>query len=423
MSETPAWQAYSTNGHGPTKPGASRRHAQIVGWGMSVPEQVLTNHDLARMVDTTDEWIRSRTGITERRIVSDSRETTAALAIRAARAALKVADIPASAIDLVICATCTPDYIFPATACLVQDALGATRAGAYDLGAACSGFIYGISMARASILAGDVEYVLVIGAETMSRLLDWTDRTTCVLFGDGAGALLLAASDEPGGVMPCVLGADGSGSNLLMVPAGGSAHPATLETVAMGQHAIKMDGKAVFRFATRVMAEATRDAAARGGLGLEEVDLIIPHQANQRIIQSSVISQLKIPEDRVFVNLDRYGNTSTASIPIALCEAIAAGRVRPGTNLILVGFGAGLTWGAMAVKWCAPVDRPPSPWWRTAQLEAGYRLASARSIWRRAARQVYGDLLGPADAPTRRGRLRASIDAARTTWSARKPRP
>jgi 3-oxoacyl-[acyl-carrier-protein] synthase-3 len=390
---------------------------------MSVPEQVLTNHDLARMVDTTDEWIRSRTGITERRIVSDSRETTAALAIRAARAALKVADIPASAIDLVICATCTPDYIFPATACLVQDALGATRAGAYDLGAACSGFIYGISMARASILAGDAEYVLVIGAETMSRLLDWTDRTTCVLFGDGAGALLLAASDEPGGVMPCVLGADGSGGDLLMVPAGGSAHPPTLETVATGQHAIKMDGKAVFRFATRVMAQATRDAAARGGLGLDEVDLIIPHQANQRIIQSSVISQLKIPEDKVFVNLDRYGNTSTASIPIALCEAIAAGRVRPGTNLILVGFGAGLTWGAMAVKWCAPVDRPPSPWWRTAQLEAGYRLASARSIWRRAARQVYGDLLGPADALTRRGRLRASIDAARTTWSARKPRP
>ncbi|MCB0238103.1 MAG: ketoacyl-ACP synthase III, partial [Anaerolineae bacterium] len=224
------------------------------------------------------------------------------------------------------------------------------------------------------------------------------DRGTCILFGDGAGAVLLAASDEPGGILSVVLGSDGSGGDLLIVPAGGSANPATLETVATGQHTMKMDGKAVFRFATQAMADGTRDAVARAGLTLDEIDLVIPHQANSRIIQSSVVKQLKIPAEKVFVNVERYGNTSTASIPIALCEAIEAGRVRPGQNIVFVGFGAGLTWAATAIKWCAPVKKPPYPWWTVAQQEAGLQLAGARSSWRRAARRVYAGTLGPAEA-------------------------
>jgi 3-oxoacyl-[acyl-carrier-protein] synthase-3 len=411
----------SLNGTDPGDLAPARRYAQIIGWGMYVPERVVTNVDLEQIVETSDEWIRSRTGIGERRIVSSPKETTASLAIRASRAALQVADVPASMLDMVICATSSPEYQFPATACLVQDALGAHRAGAYDLSAACSGFVYGLAMARGMILAGDADYVLVMGSETLSRIVDWTDRSTCILFGDGAGAVLLAASEEPGGVLSCALGSDGSGSDLLILPGGGSAIPTTLETVASRQHFVKMDGKGVFRFATRVMAEATREVAAKAGLSLAEIDVVIPHQANSRIIQSSVMRQLKIPEEKVFMNLERYGNTSTASIPIALCEAIEAGKVTPGQNLVLVGFGAGLTWGATAIKWCAPVTKQPSPWWKAARRRAGYQIASARSVWRRAARRVYAATLGPADAPTLRGRLRASIDAGRAVWEERKP--
>jgi 3-oxoacyl-[acyl-carrier-protein] synthase-3 len=302
----------------------------------------------------------------------------------------------------------------------IQDALGAGRAGAYDLSAACSGFVYSLAMARGMILAGDADYVLVVGSETLSRYLDWGDRATCVLFGDGAGALLLAASEEPGGLLSCALGSDGSGGDLLILPAGGSANPASLETVTSRQHYVRMDGKAVFRFATRVMAEGTRDVVAKAGWSLNDIDLVIPHQANQRIIQSSVVKQLRIPEDKIFVNVARYGNTSAASIPIALCEAIEAGLIAPGKNLVLVGFGAGLTWGAMAVRWCAPVTRQPSPWWKAARRRAEYQIASARSVWRRIARRVYAATLGPAEAPTLRGRLRASIDAGRAVWSARR---
>ncbi|HSN75390.1 MAG TPA: beta-ketoacyl-ACP synthase III [Anaerolineae bacterium] len=409
------------NGAGSSQAGARPRYAQIVGWGMAVPERVVTNEDLARMVETSDEWIRSRTGIRERRMAVSPKESTLTLAVQAAREALKVADVPPSALDLVICATTSPEYLFPATACLVQNALGAARAGAYDLSAACSGFVYALAMARGLVLAGDADYVLVIGAETLTRFLDWSDRNTCILFGDGAGAVLVAASHEPGGILSCVLGSDGSGGDLLMVPAGGSAHPPTMETVANRMHMLKMDGKAVFRFAVQAMADGTREAVARAGLTLADVDLVIPHQANTRIIQSSVVKQLKIPEHKVFVNLEKYGNTSAASIPIALCEAIDAGRVQPGQNLVFAGFGAGLTWGATAVRWCAPVVRAPTPWWKDAQREAGYQLASARSTWRRAARRVYAGTLGPANAPTVRGRLRASIDAGRAVWRERKP--
>ena len=295
---------------------------------------MITNHDLEQIVDTTDEWIRSRTGIEERRVAADPKETTATLAIEAARRALEVADVHASKLDLIICSTSSPEYIFPSTASVVQDAIGAENAGAFDLSAACSGFVYALSMARGHILAGDAEYVLVIGAETLSRIVDWTDRNTCVLFGDGAGAVLIAASPVPGGILACELGSDGSGADLLMIPAGGSAMPASLETVSSGNHFIKMDGKAVYRFAVRVMADATRAVLDKAGLSIGDLDLVIPHQANLRIVQNSVLKQLRIPEDKVFVNLQKYGNTSTASIPIALCEAIQADKVKPGGEVL-----------------------------------------------------------------------------------------
>ncbi len=249
-------------------------------------------------------------------------------------------------------------------------------------------------MARGQILAGDAEYVLVIGAETLSRLVDWTDRNTCVLFGDGAGAVLVAASNVPGGILATELGSDGSGADLLTLPAGGSAMPASLETVSNGSHYIKMDGKAVFRFATRVMADATRKVLERAGLTVEDVDLIIPHQANQRIIQNSVLKQLRIPEEKVVINLQEYGNTSTASIPIALCEAIEQGRVKPGQNLVFVGFGAGLTWAACAIQWSVPIGKQEEgSWWRGYQRQATYQAAAARSMWRRAVRRVYSQVL------------------------------
>ncbi len=368
----------------------SRRYAQIIGWGYQVPAKVITNKDLEQIVDTTDEWIRSRTGIEERHVAADPKETTATLAIAAARKALEVADVHPSKIDLIICSTSSPEHIFPATASLVQDAIGATNAGAFDLSAACSGFVYALSMARGHILAGDAEYVLVLGAETLSRIVDWTDRNTCVLFGDGAGAVLVAASNVPGGIMAVELGSDGSGANSLTVPAGGSAAPASLETVSSGSHYIKMDGKAVFRFATRVMAQATTRVLQRSGLTTNDVDLIVPHQANIRIIQNSVLTQLKIPQDKVWINLQRYGNTSTASIPIALCEAIEAGKVQPGNNLVFVGFGGGLTWAACTVKWSVPIGgKETASWWKNYRRQATYQAAAARSMWRRAVRWVY----------------------------------
>jgi 3-oxoacyl-[acyl-carrier-protein] synthase-3 len=379
------------------------RYAHIVGWGYQVPEKVITNHELEQIVDTTDEWIRSRTGIEERHVAADPKETTASLAIAAARKALEVADVPASKIDLVICSTTTPEYSFPATACVIQDALGAINAGAFDLSAACSGFVYGLSMARGHILAGDAEYVLVLGAETLSRIVDWTDRETCVLFGDGAGAVLVAASEVPGGIMACALGSDGSGGDALILPGGGSALPASLETVSSGMHYVKMDGKAVFRFATRVMASATRKVVDRAGFTVEEVDLVIPHQANIRIIQNSVLNQLKIPAEKVFVNLQKYGNTSTASIPIALCEAIDAGKVKPGDKMVFVGFGAGLTWAACAVDWRTPVDRRAAGWWKSTRRQAVYGAAAARSMWKRAVRWVYDVLPTDPEAPDKEG--------------------
>ncbi len=362
-----------------------KRYAHIVGWGKCVPEKVLTNEELSQMVDTSDEWILARTGIRERRIVSDH-ETTASMSIAAAREALRVADASPAKLDLIIVGTATPEHLFPSTACLVQDALDARHAAAFDLSAGCSGFMYGLSMASHAIECGAYQLALVIGAETLSRIIDWTDRHTCVLFGDGAGAVLLQASERPGGVLSSVLGADGSGGELLMLPGGGSRFPSTPESVANGMHYIHMDGRRVYRFATRVMARATKQALEMAGLSAQDLSLLIPHQANQRIIDSAAKS-LKLDESKIFVNLDRYGNTSSASVPIALCEAIEADRVKRDDTLVLVAFGAGLTWAAATVRWSMPLPATAPPRWRVGIRWVRYRWAAVRrrvltAFWR-----------------------------------------
>lgn len=334
-------------------------HAGIIGWGKALPQRVLTNAVLEKMVDTTDEWIRSRTGITERRIAAPD-ESTLTLALRAGRDALAAADLPPARLDLIIVCTFSPEYGgMPSTASLVQHALGAERAGAFDLNAACSGFIYGLAMAQATIAAGVYERVMVIGAETMSRFLDWHDRGTCVLFGDGAGAIILQATPEPTGLLSFALGSDGSGGDTLSIPAGGSRRPASLQTVQEGQHFIRMNGKEVYRFAVAALPRAAREAVARANLTLADVDLFIPHQANIRIIQSAA-EALDLPPEKIMVNVNRYGNTSAASIPIALCEAVEQGRVRQGSRLLLVGFGGGLSWGAAVAQWSAALPAATS---------------------------------------------------------------
>ena len=327
-------------------------YAHITGWGMTVPEKVLTNDDLSKMVDTNDAWIRDRTGIGERRIASEN-ESTATLALSASLKALKVANLRPTDLDLIICSSSSPEYIFPATACLVQDQLGATKAGAFDLLAACSGFIYATNMAAQAIRSGSIKNALVIGSETLSRFVNWKDRNTCILFGDGAGAFVLQASERPGGVYSAVMHSDGSGSDLLTLQGGGSRNPATEATIHEGKHFIEMDGKEVFRFATRVMAQATREALDAAGMKLEEIQWIVPHQANIRIIEAAARG-LKLPMDKFIVNLERYGNTSTASIPIAAVEAIEKGQIKSGDKLVFVGFGAGLTWGALTAEWTGP---------------------------------------------------------------------
>lgn len=327
-------------------------YAHITGWGMAVPEKILTNDDLSEMVETNDEWIRARTGIRERRIASDE-QSSASLATEAAIRALDVANLKPTELDLVIVSSSSPEHIFPSTASLVQDRIGAANAGAFDLSAACTGFIYALDMAAQAIRSDSVKNVLVLGTETLSRFVDWTDRNTCILFGDGAGAFVLQADEKPGGVLSSVLHSDGSGGDLLSLPAGGSRHPANSSTVRDGLHFIQMDGKGVFRFATRVMARATREAIEKAGLTIDDLDLVVPHQANMRIIDAAARG-LKMPLDKFMVNLDRYGNTSTASIPIATVEAIESGRLKEGDTVVFVGFGAGLTWGALAAEWSGP---------------------------------------------------------------------
>jgi 3-oxoacyl-[acyl-carrier-protein] synthase III len=361
------------------------RYAHITGWGMSVPPNILTNEDLAKMVDTNEEWIFSHTGIRERHIAGP-RDTTASLAFEAAARALSVAGVPARHIGLIIVATSLPEYYMPSTACIVQDQLGASRAAAFDILAACSGFVYALSVASQMIISGAYDNALVIGSETLSRLIDWNDRSTCVLFGDGAGAVVLQASEKPGGVLSIAMHADGSGGDLLIVPAGGSRLPASLETIEDNKHTIVMNGREVYRFATRVMVSSTLEVIEKAGLSLDDIRLVVPHQANRRIIESAAKS-LELPMDRFFVNIDRYGNTSAASIPIALCEAINARLIHPGDHIVLVAFGAGLTWASSVVKWVATGVRGP-----TRYVWAQRLLARARSTARRASRQI-GDIL------------------------------
>ncbi|MEN8098419.1 MAG: beta-ketoacyl-ACP synthase III [Chloroflexota bacterium] len=368
-----------------------KRQAHIIGWGSYVPEKVLDNFELEQMVDTSDEWIVERTGIRQRRIAADD-QSTADLAEEAARKALEVADLDPSQLDLIIVASATPEYIFPATACIVQDRLGAKNSGAFDLSAACSGWIYGLSLASQAVATGAVDHVLVIGAETLSRFVDWEDRNTCVLFGDAAAAVVLGPSNQPGGVLSTVMGSDGSGAETLIIPAGGAKMPATLETVEAGMHTAKMDGRKVFRFATRVMKKASLEAMEKAGLEIEDISLVVPHQANIRIIEVAA-KLLKIDQEQIYVNLDRYGNTSSASIPLALCEAIERDKVKPGDNLLLVGFGAGLTWAAAAVQW---VTRPePVSVWHRHRLSIFYLLARIRSALRRVWRAVETFLFRP----------------------------
>jgi 3-oxoacyl-[acyl-carrier-protein] synthase-3 len=361
--------------------------AHITGWGMAVPESILTNDDLSKMVDTNDEWIRDRTGIRERRIASEE-DTTASLAVEASLKALQVANLHPTDVDLIICSTSTPEHIFPATACLVQDRIGAHKAGAFDLSAACSGFIYAINMAAQSIRSRAIQNALVIGSETLSRFVNWNDRSTCILFGDGAGAFVLQASEMPGGVLSAVMHSDGSGGDSLILQGGGSKHPATEATIQEGKHFIEMDGNEVFRFATRVMAQSTREALEIAEMELDEINWIIPHQANMRIIAAAARG-LKMPLDRFIVNLDRYGNTSTASIPIATVEAVQEGKLKPGDKIVLVGFGAGLTWGALAAEWTGPVPTEKKVYPRR------YRLwARISSFLRRVVRIIEGLIWG-----------------------------
>ena len=328
-------------------------YAHITGWGVAIPEKVLTNDDLAQMVDTNDEWIRTRTGIAERRIAAPE-QSTATLAADAALKALEVANLNPAEVDLIIVSSSSPEHIFPAAASLVQDRIGASRAGAFDILAACTGFIYALDMAAQAIRTGSIQTAVVVGAETLSRFVNWEDRNTCILFGDGAGAFVLQGSEQPGGVRASVLRSDGSGADLLTILGGGSRYPASPETLEQGLHYIQMDGRAVFRFATRVMAQATREAAGKADFEVDQLDWVIPHQANRRIIESAARG-LKLPLEKFVVNLDRFGNTSTASIPLATVEAIEDGRIQPGDKIVFVGFGGGLTWGSLAVEWTGPL--------------------------------------------------------------------
>jgi 3-oxoacyl-[acyl-carrier-protein] synthase-3 len=329
---------------------------RIAGLGRHVPERILTNADLERMVETSDEWIINRTGIRERRIAAPH-ETTSTLATAAARRALADANIAAEDLDLVICATTTPDGLFPSVASLVQEAVGARRAGAFDINAACMGFLSALATASQFIAAGSAQRVLVVGAETLSRIVDWTDRSTCVLFGDGAGALVLEAA-ERGGPLGFVLHSDGGKRDALYAegPCGArdEAGNGPLDCY------IRMDGPAIFKFAVHAMTEAVRETLATARVGADEIDVLVPHQANLRIIQGAA-KALGIPPEKAVVNIERYGNTSSASIPMALCEAAEHGRLAEGARVMLCGFGGGLAWGAMLLEWSRTGVPAPAP--------------------------------------------------------------
>jgi len=325
------------------------RPVGVIGTGKYVPEKILTNSDLEKMVDTNDEWIVSRTGIKERHIAAPD-QATSDLAYEAAIKALESAGMIGSDLDLIIVATITPDSSFPSTACILQDKLGAKGAAAFDLSAACSGFVYGLATATSFIQSGMYNNALVIGADCLSRITDYTDRNTCVLFGDGAGAVIVGEVPEGRGFKSFDLGAEGAGGSLLQMEGGGSRLPASVETVENKKHYIYMNGREVFKFAVRVMGTATVEVLRKAGLERTDVDLFVPHQANIRIIQSAM-QRLELPEEKVVVNVDKYANTSAASIPLALVEAAEEGRMKAGDTVLMVGFGGGLTWGASVLVW------------------------------------------------------------------------
>jgi 3-oxoacyl-[acyl-carrier-protein] synthase-3 len=334
-------------------PGGVRAH--VTGWGRYVPSQVLSNADLERMVDTSDEWIVTRTGIRERRVAA-AHETTASMAAVAGLRAIRAAGLDPDEIDLILLATLTPDYWMPSTAALVKEAIGNTRAAAMDVAAACSGFVYAFASAQAWIAGGLAKHVLVIGAELLTRFLDYTDRGTCILFGDGAGAAVLSASDQPGGSLGIELTTEPQGAYMIWLPAGGAKSPPSTETIARGEHFIRMEGKETYRFATRTLASTALASIRKSGLTPDDIGLFIPHQANIRIIEA-VAKGLRLPMDRMYTNVDRYGNTSAASVPIALAEAVNEGRVEVGDRICLVAFGAGFTSGAVTIEWTADPAR------------------------------------------------------------------
>lgn len=321
----------------------------ISGIGSYVPDNVITNEDLSKIVDTSNEWIIERTGIQERRIV-DEKTATSDIASVAAERALKDARLKPEDIDLIIVATATSDHSFPSTACIVQKNIGATRAAAFDISVGCSGFVYGLTVGEQFIRSGLYERVLVIGAETLSKIVDWQDRNTCVLFGDGAGACVLERCEENMGILASELGSDGTNGSVLIQPAGGSRQPANEETVKNRLHFIKMEGREVFKFAVRVMDKASQSVIEKANLKLEDIDFLVPHQANVRIIDAAA-KKLALDQDKVYVNLNKYGNMSSASIPVALQEAIEKKKIKKGDNVLLVAFGAGLTWASMIIKW------------------------------------------------------------------------
>jgi 3-oxoacyl-[acyl-carrier-protein] synthase-3 len=333
------------------------RRAHVTGWGRYAPERVLTNADLERMVDTSDDWIVTRTGIRERRVAA-AHETTASMAAVASLRAIRTAGIEPADIDLILLATLTPDYWMPSTAALVKEAIGNQKAAAMDVAAACSGFVYAFATAQAYIAGGLARHVLVIGAELLTRFLDYTDRSTCILFGDGAGAVVLSASDEPGGALGIELTTSPEGAYMIWLPAGGAKSPPSAETIARGEHYIRMEGRETYRFATKTMATTALESVRKSGLQPSDIDLFIPHQANIRIVEA-VAKGLDLPMSKMYVNLDRYGNTSAASVPIALAEAVNEGRVQIGDRIVIVAFGAGFTSGAVTVEWTADPARGP----------------------------------------------------------------
>ncbi len=328
-------------------------YSKISGWGMYVPERVLTNHELATMVDTTDEWIVTRTGIRERHLAAAD-ETTVDMSLIAAQRALEKAEISAGELDLIILATSTPDYFCPPGSSLLQHQLGASKAGAMTLVAGCSGFVYGLITAAQFVQTGAYRHVLVVGAEKLSFAIDWSDRNTNILFGDGAGAVVVSRSQQPGGLLSQMTGSDGSDADALIVPGLGCATDLTPDDLAQKKHKLRMDGQRVFKFATRVLTDSVVKVVADAGLTIDQIDLIIPHQANDRIIDLAA-RRLGVDRNKMVVNIDRYGNTSAASVPLAFCEAMDEGRIQPGARIVMVAFGAGLSYAACAWEW-QPVE-------------------------------------------------------------------